>query len=398
MKCLLVSFFNSHNIGDVVIAETLFKRISSICQVEKYSYVGDPLVFTDPDNVVEPNNIDQHQYKRKVYNFLSKYRLYFVVSAYRVLRSKANSFSVFENKIKESDFLVIGGGNMIFDTDAHLNSALHFNKYIMLAKKYKKKVFVIDIGIGPFKTQHQVNSAIAALQSCNYITFRDHKSYEIYSKHASSLGNAFLSVDPVFLFPFQLPNKEKLGVCIGLNVFNNKLIGESSLNYSKSIMDYAQLAQMIQRTFDAKVILFSTDLTDYEAIYEVHRYVEDNPNIMVEEICGLSSLLHLYGQLTILIGSRMHSMIIAYTQHIPVIGLSWQPKIDAMFEIIDEKKCVFPYNDIRNSLDNILACSADKLLALQDEKDKIANKLTVLREKAEIDINILKRLLHGMES
>ena len=41
-------------------------------------------------------------------------------------------------------------------------------------------------------------------------------------------------------------------------------------------------------------------------------------NIKIEEINGFDDLINLYNKIPLLIGMRMHAMIIAFTQGIPV--------------------------------------------------------------------------------
>jgi polysaccharide pyruvyl transferase WcaK-like protein len=398
MNCVLVSFFNSHNIGDIIIADTLYKMVSSKCNVERYSYVGNPCVFTDINDIKSSKSSINNSWKQRGYKILNKYHFTLLISLYRILRRKKDDFTVFESKMRNSDVLIIGGGNMIFDTDKYSDSASYFNEYISVAKKHKKKIFVISIGIGPFKTPRQERNAIDALGRCDYITFRDQKSYEIYKKYKNNTENVFVSVDPVFLLSYDIQSCVSDGIVIGFNVFNNKLIGEKQENYNKVIEGYAKLAKGLSNKLNIKIVLFSTDLTDYEAIYDVYNKLSGNKNIEVREIDGIDSLLKLYSQISMLVGSRMHSMIIAFTQYIPIIGLSWQQKVDAMFDIIDAKDCLFKYDDIESNMDRIITCCSNKLANLHDERSLIKRKLGLIREKAIVDESIILKLAKDIYS
>src|SRR5699024_2563931 len=85
-------------------------------------------------------------------------------------------------------------------------------------------------------------------------------------------------------------------------------------------------------------------------------------------ISAPSELLELYGTLKILIGTRMHSMIIALTQRIPIIGISWQQKVDSLFEICNDSNSVFKYEMLGDSVQKIVESFKQKDLNLEIEK------------------------------
>lgn len=394
MKCVLVSFFNSYNIGDVLIADTLYTMVSKKHNVEKLSYSGDILVNIDKNQITTTlNQCMWYTQKNYITKILNKFHLELIAKKYSYRKVKKTYFDVFEDKIHKVDALIIGGGNMIFDIDVWSCSAERFNKFVKLSKKYDKKVFVISIGIGPFKTERQEIEAVNALVQCDYITFRDEKSYEIYKKYTNNLDKVFVSIDPAFLLPYTIqPYITDVKKIIGLNVFNNKLIGENKVSYNKVINEYAKLAEALSNKLNVEIILFSTELSDYVAVYDVYNKLKEYHNIKVKEIGGIDELLQVYSNLSILIGTRMHSMIIAFTQHIPIIGLSWQQKVEAMFHIIESEKCLFKYNELEANMESIIACCEDKLINLEHEKKQIEIKLRLIREKAKINETILSEL------
>lgn len=59
----------------------------------------------------------------------------------------------FEAALEETDLLIIGGGNAIFDLSPATLSAQRFDQVVTLANKHHTKIFVSSIGIGPFCTK-----------------------------------------------------------------------------------------------------------------------------------------------------------------------------------------------------------------------------------------------------
>lgn len=388
MKSTLVSFFNSTNIGDLLIGEMLENIVSEYSEVKKISYSGAQKVQSDKSLNKKPLSL---KVKIFIFDSLRKVGFGYLVNFYFENIKKIN-LDVYEKEIIDSDLLVIGGGNMIFDLDKHSSSAKRFERFVEIAKKHNKKVFAISLGIGPFYTEKQERNAVKALSNCEYITFRDESSYEIFRKHNKEIHkNTYVSIDPVFMLPNSMGNNSNEKV-IALNIINNKLMKESEENYLKVINQYINLADSIVKKFNMKVALFSTEIVDYSAVQDVYRGVIEKEKIIIVNISTQKELLEFYNQTLVLIGTRMHSMIIAFTQGIPVIGLSWQQKVDSMFKIIESEDSVFNYNEIDSKLEEIIDCCKKKIDGQKYEINR--NKDTLRRVKTKMDINhqILKEL------
>lgn len=392
MKCMLVGFFNSPNLGDILIADSLYSLLSSKFSTIRYSYSGNPNIITDLNHIKAGNTPTEKSLKVKAFETLKKYNITAPMLVYRKLKKPNYNLNEFQRKLNEVDCLVIGGGNMIFTKDKFSTSASRFNEIITIAKNRNKKVFAISLGIGPFQTKAQEELAIAGLKKCDFITFRDQKSYNIYAKHVKKLNNVFISVDPVFSLPYLLKPKKIKNHMIGLNIFDNRLIDDSELEYKNQIKSYISLVEKLVGVQERKVVLFSTDLKDYESVKEVYKHFRLNENVEIREITGFNSLLNLYQETSLLIASRMHSMIIAYTQLIPVIGLSWQPKVEAFFEIIKSEEDYFEYNEINNNLNSLINLVNLKLNNIENEEKKIQQNLYEIKKKRQIDEEILKIL------
>jgi len=96
---------------------------------------------------------------------------------------------------------------------------------------------------------------------------------------------------------------------------------------------------------------------------------------------GMEDLLRVYSKTKVVIGSRMHSMIIAMTQGIPVIGLCWQAKIKSLFDMLEINEFLFEIEKFEPS----------------DICDIIANEASVLSLKQNIEKKVKKmRLLYNV--
>lgn len=64
----------------------------------------------------------------------------------------------------------------------------------------------------------------------------------------------------------------------------------------------------------------------------------------------------------------MHSMILALTQYVPIIGLSWQKKVDSLFQMIGMEDYVYDIKDVDS--DTIIE-TFELLLKLDDSNVRI---------------------------
>jgi polysaccharide pyruvyl transferase WcaK-like protein len=396
MRCLLISFFNSDNLGDLVIASNLYDFVEQKFHTEKVSYAtSSPFHFS---NINEMHFTRKKSQKLRIKSLLYRVMVNFQLEKYWDRRKEKNKSQIdfkIEEKVKSSDIVIIGGGNMMFDVSSYSRSAKTFKKFIDMAKKYNKKVFVISIGIGPFVTELQEKQAVTELNRCDYITFRDKKSFGIYKKYYND-KKSFLTVDPAFLLKQSIDdgkNNFNENHVVGLNLFNNKTADENSNKYKKVLKGYLKLLNALLQKSNTKVILFSTDLNDYPMINEIGKEFPAD-RLEIREIKGFNELMGLYNEIDILIGCRMHSLILAYTQQLPVIGLSWQPKVDALFDIIEQPESVFRYDNIEENLQQILNCYSSKLLNLVDEKEKIQKRIVEIREQFDVNEEIIGKLIY----
>lgn len=389
MKAILVSFFNSNNLGDVLIGETLNEIVSSYFEVENISYSGEMIVSEKVENQAQyPKGLRQH-----FINIVKKNSPSYLTYLYYRYIQKVD-IEIYEKKIKSADVLVIGGGNMIFDLDKNSLSGERFNKFIDIAKENNKKIFAISLGIGPFLTNRQLDVAISALEKCDYITFRDEASYNLFNKYSKNQKNVSIAIDPVFLLSQVTEEVIKVEKKIGLNIINGKLINQSDSEYLQTIQNYKKLIDNLLLRTTEDLVLFSTETSDYEAVCQVYDDYKDNKRISLRKISNSEELLKLYEELSVLIGTRMHSMIIAYTQRVPVIGLYWQQKVISLFEIINDQESVFNLFELDKLVEDITTCLVNKKTNLDSEIKQIDRVMDEITKKNDINLHYLDKLLN----
>ncbi|OZU88241.1 hypothetical protein CIL03_11340 [Virgibacillus indicus] len=398
MKIVFVSFIDSTNLGDLLIADILEEKLMNEHSVTKYSFNFVPDRFV----IRRDTEIKRTRKKMKLKNFYNEYfRKIGIIDklhSLRVIRNieKNKYLTEFEESVKKCDFLVVGGGNAIFDLTRHSLSSYKFKKILSIAKKYNKKSLITSIGIGPFITKKQLEYTINSLKDANFITVRDQKSFN-YIK-PSLMEKVHLSIDPVFLLEKssevkgqRLEGKKVISLCI-LDLSQNK---DSVKKYNKYLQDLVEIILYLSEE-NYKVNLFSTEPRDYNAVYDVYEKVNAKSNVSVVNITNFKELIDLYSVTDLVIGTRMHSMIIALSQFIPVIGLSWQDKVKEMFQMINSPEDVIDIDDIENNMDTIKKLVSNKIKNKHHITDNLVKLKNINRKKFEINNQLFNELEIGI--
>lgn len=328
MKAVIISFFNSSNIGDCILSNCLFDLFSDGFICDKVSYSLSPFVYTDLNNICPVTLNPDAGLKNKVLSILIKAKsfkpieLYYWNKRYLSLTDEEK----LNNIISQSDIVIIGGGNMIFDLDDGSLSAGRFKYFATIAKKYHKPIIACCIGIGPFKRKQQLSKAIYALNLANYVSFRDERSYRLFVNNNGK--NGALSTDPAFLLSFK--KNIELKEYIAINVIDPILFTANTMLYENIKALYIEMIDALSEIHES-ILLFTTDVRDYQFAKDIAA----RTNTTIYNINSIDLLYKVYEKTGVVVGSRMHSMITAFTQRIPIIGLEWQDKVGALFDKLE---------------------------------------------------------------
>ena len=369
---LLFSFFNSNNIGDKAIAATFDRMLSDRFNVVKCSNEGN---FDIAGRYVEESHGFGQRVRHKLDQLLGRR---YMTPRYRAFLEK------YGREIAGVDAVVIGGGNIMMDYTDSSRSYLKYRDYVSTARKAGKPCYALSVGIGPFRTDSQASDAVAVLDSCEYVSFRDAGSYDLFIRYGGDESRASIGYDPVFLTEKAVRSPEN--DTIALNVIDPKWDGTSDRDLLAT--SYASLASALAREYgEKKIVLFSTEKNDSGMMDRVMEKAGAQPGVSALAPSTLDELLDLYSRCSLMIGARMHSMIIAFSQDVPFIGLSWSGKTADLLARTDPAGARFDVSDFGGRIGEIVALAGEKMRSPTDNSGFIASaREAVLRDIARIAI------------
>ncbi|OME67314.1 polysaccharide pyruvyl transferase CsaB [Paenibacillus odorifer] len=243
--------------------------------------------------------------------------------------------------IYESAGLISGGGSLLQDVTGS-KSIPYYLGIIKLAQWMGRPTFIYAQGIGPVnrKLFHPLIKSV--FRKCTYISVRDEQSRELLLSMGLEQKKIEVVPDPVM--GLSLP--EDTDATTQSSELSNSLpvIGISVRFWEQDRRELEALAQGLIKAnrevpLHLRFLPFHTP-SDNEA----SRYVMDKLKGIITEHGGQVSIcedaihpqhmLREVGQCDVLIGMRLHSLIYAAGRRVPLIGISYDPKIDHFLDRI----------------------------------------------------------------
>ncbi len=240
--------------------------------------------------------------------------------------------------IKDCDLFISGGGSLLQDVTS-TRSLLYYITLMKLAKLYKKPVMVYANGIGPIN--RSINRVLTRniLNKVDLITLRDEDSKIFLEELGVKNENVHVTADPVFnLKPtdrsmvIKILKKESIPLdkpLVGVSVREWKNAHGLVENMAKSI-DY------IGNKYNVNIILIPMHYPeDLSISYDILSRVAGGSCYVLSNKYSVEDIMGIINGLEMMIAMRLHSLIYAASQGVPMVGLIYDPKIEGFLRSID---------------------------------------------------------------
>ncbi len=232
--------------------------------------------------------------------------------------------------IYKTDLLVSGGGSLLQDKTSK-NGILYYLAIIFFALLMRKKIVIFSQGIGPI--DHKRNRKITSflLNKVNMIYVRDEDSLN-YLQKMGLKKEINLSADPVFLLEKSSEDLRRgLWEKLGLD-FKRKLILVSLRPWSDQERVLAASAEFLN-DFDPNLYQIKY-LTFHKGEDDLLLEGQPSKDDLIKDDLEPEEAASLIGGADLVLGMRLHSLILAAAQEVPFIAISYDPKVDALDKAI----------------------------------------------------------------
>jgi len=240
--------------------------------------------------------------------------------------------------IFKADLLLSGGGSLLQNVTSG-RSLYYYMGIIFMAKLLRKPVMLYAQGIGPIYGGLARKLMRLLGNMVDLITVRDQGSLEELERLGITRTRIELSADPVLAIR---PTDKAVG---------RKILAEHHADMTRPLVGISvrewrgwqhykdvlgEVAQKITDEFEAQVVFLPMQYPEDVLTAKQIALSLKSPVIVLEGEFGTAQLLSLVGNFELMIGIRLHALIFAGVMGVPMVGISYDPKIDRFLGSLGE--------------------------------------------------------------
>ncbi|MCD6363618.1 MAG: polysaccharide pyruvyl transferase family protein [Synergistetes bacterium] len=255
--------------------------------------------------------------------------------------------------IRKNDLLISGPGGLFQDITGPFTPAFYAT-HLFLAWIKGAKIWVYGQSLGPIKRKINMALLKLALERASLITLRDSGMKSIVPKE-----KLCFTPDPAFSLEFSHAHQERKGICF---VFR-----QWKWNLEEIIQEALKLGHPLT------LVSFQPSVEREVGLRLSRRY--NLPFVMLDnwlEACELISSFE------VVIGMRLHSLVISAITSTPFIGIGYDPKVKNL--------CIplgMPCIDLKG-VDFLYRYTNDLMVKWNEISNELREKVELLREKVRV--------------
>ncbi|WP_129598403.1 polysaccharide pyruvyl transferase CsaB [Anaerophilus nitritogenes] len=299
--------------------------------------------------------------------------------------------------IKKCDLFISGGGSLLQDVTSG-RSISYYLAIILIALLLRKKVLIYSQGMGPINKWFNKCMVRWVLNRVDCITIRDEKSKKVLDEVGVSIQKTYVTTDPV------------ISLHQGNRSLGKEILKKEGISYQRPLIGFAirgrddneefvsnisMIADQIIKDFKVDVVFIPFHFGEDVKIMDKIENKMEQKAFFIQNRYNIDEMLGIVGNLSLLIGVRLHSLIFSAIMNVPLVAISYDPKIDSFMESLDLKALCsienLNYKDLYEEINYIQNNYGQVQNILQKRVQKLQDKL----KKNE---KVVKELLKGGNS
>ncbi len=240
--------------------------------------------------------------------------------------------------LKKADLLISGGGSLLQNVTSG-RSLYYYMGVLFLAKLVRTPIMLYAQGIGPIYGSFARRLMRWFGNHSSLITVRDRDSLTELEMLKITKPPIKATADPVLAINAV---DKKAGRCILQRPhisLTNPILGISvrewrSWEHYKEIL--AKVADKAVEELQAQIVFMPMQYPEDMKVAKTIVSKMRNPACVLKEDFTTAELMSLVGNMDLMLGIRLHALIFAGGMGTPMIGISYDPKIDRFLKSIDE--------------------------------------------------------------
>ncbi|MGI6066839.1 MAG: polysaccharide pyruvyl transferase CsaB [Bacillota bacterium] len=357
-KILLLGYYGFNNIGDEAVLASIIQALRNVSPEVEITVLSD-----NPERT-------EKQYGVSAINRWSKKGI--------------------SEGIKECDLFISGGGSLLQDVTGS-KSILYYLALIRLALWYQKPVMFYAQGIGPVKRSWARKLLARVVNRVDLITVRDEDSRDDLLAMGVQKPPIYVTADPVL--GWESDDETTPGeVLCRAGAEKKPAVGVSLRDWEGlKLKEIAQVCDWLaERGFQVVLLPFHFP-GDIAICRDVAKLMKQE-HCLVKENLSPAEMMNLVGKMHLIIGMRLHALIMAAARGVPFVGLSYDPKVERFSRQVGQTAgCT-----VENLTATFLQAQVEQILAnyrpiKRDLTDKTAELKVKARENALLVGKLLER-------
>lgn len=287
-------------------------------------------------------------------------------------------------EMRKARLLISGGGSLLQDGTS--KKSLYYYVYIMnMAKRMKLNLMLYSNGIGPLRSEYGKKATADIISKADYISLREAESVEL-ARSLYGKRELRLTADPAFLL--EPADDEWLRHIMKREGIEGKF-------FVVSIKDGNNFDG--NATGEAAVDIFAREIRSAAEKYgmmpifvPMYPSRDDSITELLQRRCGCgkiirgltaSELLGLLKKAEFVIGTRLHMLIFAASAGVPMLGISYDPKINGFMNYIGEGERILDirepkFGELEAAIDGLMTDSAEMRERLSEVSERMKKLAT----------------------
>lgn len=247
--------------------------------------------------------------------------------------------------MKQSDLFISGGGGLFQDVTG-LGSVPYYGGLLWLAKRLGLRSMILGQGLGPLRLGPNRWVLKQILKGVDAISVRDPESIEMLQKMNLPPARVHQCADLVLTLQPEHPSLiQHYLQSEGLDL-NRPIIGVSirpwATWYEKQLKAFTSVLAQFAARVQAQILLIPFQpAQDTWMCHEAAYSLRTRPNayappvFVLEHAYSPTEMQGIIGSLDLIVGMRLHSLIMAASMNVPAVGLVYDPKVRHFAESVD---------------------------------------------------------------
>lgn len=297
-------------------------------------------------------------------------------------------------ELLSADLFISGGGGLMQDVTGPA-SVLYYGGLLKIAQSMNVNTMVFAQGIGPLNKNLNINMTKNIFNKVDAITVRDMTSYNDLIKMGVNSSKINVTADPALLLDsIDKQTVESIFSECGIDT-SIPIIGIAIRPwhawYERQLKAFTSVVYQLAKKYNMQIVLIpfqlSSDLwisREAEICFKT-RPESDVQITVLEKELNPKEMMGIIGSIDMIIGMRLHALIMAAAQNVPSVGIAYDPKVKHFSDLAG-----FPYiesvtalQDVENSLISFENVVAD----LELKRKQLKNTIPKLTELSKQNVN-----------